>query len=719
MKNNITQLAQDLVERLLGEKSKLIHIEVLENSSLDQFQIDSSGGKGPIIRGNNVVSIASGLNHYLKYFCKCHISWCGNQLDLPSPLPEPTQVIIKNAVCDWRYYLNFCTFSYSMPWWDWQRWEKEIDWMALHGINMPLAITGHEYTWIKIGEQFGIDSSKIKEFLAGPAYFAWHHMGNIDGIGGPLTDEFINYQKDLQERILQRERAFGMTPVLHGFYGHVPKEFVELFPKAEITQLDNWFDAVGTYFLDPVDPLFQEVAQVFYKEQEALYGTNHLYAMDLFHEGSSPKDDDNYKATRGKAVMDNLLSHDPRGTWVMQSWSMQDSILSMLPKEHLLLLDLRGEHKPKWDKKDAFKEVNWIWCLLHNFGGRHGLSGNPFKVHENFLAAYKGTCHHTLKGIGLTPEAIEETPIFYDLVSDLVWENPENIDMGQWIKNFLERRYSSLPETVLDAWYILLDSVYKGVNNFGPTDSILCARPAPAIKKVVVSQVQPYYDIRKLLDALKLMIKVPAKLISKDTYIYDLIDLMREILAMYARPIYISMMESYYKKDLEGLNKHWNLLEELFIDLDDLLGRHDSFMLGPWLESAKALGHNEAEKELLAYNAQMQVTRWWPEVSFHDYAHKHWSGLMKDFYLPRWQIFHKGLEGALMSNTTPDFAALEEEIVAWEYSWIEKTHSYTTIPDSNVYQRIVDLSLKYENIFPLYNDKVGMTYEETLDLHTI
>lgn len=32
--------------------------------------------------------------------------------------------------------------SYSMAFWDWERWEQEIDWMALQGINMPLAFTG-------------------------------------------------------------------------------------------------------------------------------------------------------------------------------------------------------------------------------------------------------------------------------------------------------------------------------------------------------------------------------------------------------------------------------------------------------------------------------------------------------------------------------------------------------------------------------------------------
>ena len=45
---------------------------------------------------------------------------------------------------------NFSCFLDSFAWWDWERWEKEIDWMALQGINLPLAFTGQETIWQKV-----------------------------------------------------------------------------------------------------------------------------------------------------------------------------------------------------------------------------------------------------------------------------------------------------------------------------------------------------------------------------------------------------------------------------------------------------------------------------------------------------------------------------------------------------------------------------------------
>jgi len=49
-----------------------------------------------------------------------------------------------------RYYQNVCTVSYSFVWWNWTRWEREIDWMAMNGINLPLAFTAQEAIWQKV-----------------------------------------------------------------------------------------------------------------------------------------------------------------------------------------------------------------------------------------------------------------------------------------------------------------------------------------------------------------------------------------------------------------------------------------------------------------------------------------------------------------------------------------------------------------------------------------
>ena len=39
--------------------------------------------------------------------------------------------------------MNVVTHSYSAAFWDTDRWMQEIDWMALSGVNLPLAFTGY------------------------------------------------------------------------------------------------------------------------------------------------------------------------------------------------------------------------------------------------------------------------------------------------------------------------------------------------------------------------------------------------------------------------------------------------------------------------------------------------------------------------------------------------------------------------------------------------
>ena len=131
-----------LLERIDRGASKKFIIEEVK-SDTDFFELDQKGSR-VVIRGNNSVSIATGLNWYLKYYAGIHLSWNGMTATLPDVLPPVMKKERHETKLPWRYDLNYCTYSYSMAFWDWERWEKEIDWMALHGINLPLAITGTE-----------------------------------------------------------------------------------------------------------------------------------------------------------------------------------------------------------------------------------------------------------------------------------------------------------------------------------------------------------------------------------------------------------------------------------------------------------------------------------------------------------------------------------------------------------------------------------------------
>ena len=104
----------------------------------------SQEGNRIVIKGNTWVNIAVGLNWYLKYYASIHLTWNNMNTHLPASLPRVTSPERHATDLKLRYDFNYCTFSYSMAFWDWKRWQTEIDWIALHGVNLPLAIVGEE-----------------------------------------------------------------------------------------------------------------------------------------------------------------------------------------------------------------------------------------------------------------------------------------------------------------------------------------------------------------------------------------------------------------------------------------------------------------------------------------------------------------------------------------------------------------------------------------------
>lgn len=263
------------------------------------FELDQKGDK-VIIRGNDYVNIATGLNWYLKYYAGIHLSWNGMTAKLPAVLPPVTKKERHETDLPYRYDLNYCTFSYSMAFWDWERWEKEIDWMALHGINLSLALTGTESVWRNVLLKLGYTKDEINEFVAGPGFTAWWLMNNLEGWGGPNPESWYIRQEKLQKKIVKRMREYGIEPVLPGYCGMVPHNAKEKLG-LNVADPGFWCSYHRPAFLQPEDERFEEISALYYKELTKLYGKTGFYAIDPFHEGGSTQGV-NLDAA-GKAIM--------------------------------------------------------------------------------------------------------------------------------------------------------------------------------------------------------------------------------------------------------------------------------------------------------------------------------------------------------------------------------------------------------------------------------
>jgi alpha-N-acetylglucosaminidase len=697
-----------LLQRTIPKHASLFLIESLpQQNNKDVFEIESRKNK-IILRGNNGVAIASALYFYLNEYCHAQITWNGTNLHLPTILPPVKSKIHKATPYQYRYYLNYCTFNYSMSWWDWPRWEKEIDWMALHGINMPLAITGEEYTWYLVYKEMGFTDNELKDFFCGPSYFSWFWMGNLDGWGGPLPLSWMKSHFALQQKILQRQRALGMKPVLPAFTGHVPAAFRKKFPNAKLKQT-NWTNGFAdTYILDAEDPMFASIGKKFLQKQTSLLGTDHLYSADTFNENEPPSDDPEFLRKLSARVYDGMRQADTAAVWVMQGWlfysdrkfwkePQTEALLESVPNDKMIILDLATEIEPVWKRTDAFYGKPWIWNMLNNFGGNTNLFGRMETIATEPANALHDAKSGNMRGIGLTMEGIEQNPVLYELMMHNTWQD-EAVNVDEWLPKYIFNRYGVKSENALNAWNILRKTVYSvPVDKYkrDGAESIIQARPT-FDSSSHWANTKLNYAANDLLPAWDEMIKAIPTCKNSDGFQFDLVDITRQVLVNYASPLQQQFVKAYKEKDAVGFSKYSKQFIQLIEDADKLLANRKDFLSGPWIASARKWGSTEKEKALYEFNAKDLITLWGDKnCPLNEYACRQWSGLLNDFYKPRWERFFAKASAALNEGKEMDKAIFVKEIKDWEWHWVNERKDYTVLPKGNLVNIVMELYNKY------------------------
>lgn len=663
-----------LLERIAPGASQKFIIQLQKNADTDFFELDQKGNK-IVVRGNTYVNIASGLNWYLKYYAGIHLSWNNMTAELPASLPPVTKPERHETNLSLRYDFNYCTYSYTMAFWDWARWEKEIDWMALHGINLPLAAVGQECVWRNMLARLGYTKEETNRFIAGPAFLAWWAMNNLEGWGGPNPDSWYTQQEALQKKILKRMREYGIEPVLPGYSGMVPHDAHQKLG-LNVTEPELWNGFTRPAFLMPTDERFAEIAALYYEEQEKLFGKANYYSMDPFHELENAGEVDFDAA--GKAVMDAMKQVNPKAVWVVQGWTEnpRPEMMKNLKNGDLLILDLFSECRPMWGipsiwkREKGYEQHDWLFCMLENFGANVGLHGRMDQLLNNFYLTKNNPLAAHLKGIGLTMEGSENNPVMFELMCELPWR-PEKITKESWLKEYLAARYGAKDEKIEQAWVILADGIYNcpfGNNQQGPHESIFCGRPSMSNFQVSSwSKMENYYDPTSTEAAARLMLEAADKFRGNNNFEYDLVDIVRQALTDRGRIVYNRAIADFKSFDKRSYARHSKEFLDLLLAQDRLLATRSEFRVGRWINQARSLGNTPEEKDLYEWNARVQITTWGnrecaDKGGLRDYAHKEWNGILKDFYYKRWAAWWEMLQGVLDGGEMQDidWYAMEE-----------------------------------------------------------
>lgn len=685
------------LERNLFDVKDNINVAITD-AEQDSYCITAENGT-LYVKANNYISACMGIYDYLKKYCGVQLSWCGNRAINITELTMFDGVFSREIEQKFRVYMNYCTLDYSMCWWDFSRWEKEIDFMAMNGINMPLAVIGSEAVLYETLLEYGFSEREALDSISGPAFWAWQLMTNIEGYIPPKDKSYVYRRAELGKKILERYIEFGMQPIQQGFSGHVPMLFKSKFPDAKILEQRGWCGFPKTAQLDPLDTLFLDFGKSYLNNLERIFGNYHYLACDPFHEGTPPKRWSWYLKAVGKTINHMYESFDSNSVWVMQTWSMRKHIVKAVPKERLLLLDINSE-------KTLSNKNLWgypvVAGMLHNFGGKNAMQGK-LKLHcSNRYLKLKSNGANVV-GTGMFMEGIEQNPVIYDLQLELLTSSKQ-IDCSQWLDDYMKRRYGKYSETLRKAWDILLETCYSSSHDYQENEvgSALAARPQlMPIRTGPCCYTKIYYDTKLFEKAVSLFKSVSDEFGESDGYQYDLCDLVRQALSNRFYTNQSDFADAYSRKDIEALKilseKQLNLLQ----DMDRFLANRSEFSLSRWIEDSHRLAGDEQEKKYFDFNARTLITLWgdvYGENMLYDYSWREWSGLIGEFYFVRWKMFYDEVISQLEKGRhvdvlcTADFVKRKNYIKSdfgkrlndFENKWINTYSEYPYPSDKNV-----------------------------------
>lgn len=634
--------ARALARRIMGGRASSIVFK-LGKDPAEAFTLESRADK-VVITGNSAGSMARGLGYYLSRYCLADVSWyVDDPVELPAVLPSVPGRVRVEARMPMRFFLNYCTYGYSLCWWDWRQWERLIDWMALNGVNMPLAQTGQETVWYNVWRRLGLTDGEVRGFFTGPAYLGWHRMCNIDAFMGPLPREWMDRQLALGQRILARERALSMRPVLSAFAGHVPRALLRHYPGLQTTEVSDWggFAQPEQYrctFLHSTDSMYARIQRLFIAEQTRLMGTDHLYGLDPFNEVDPPSLREDSLAMLSAGMYRSLASADKDAVWLQMGWTYkyktywtkerQRAVFRAVPQDRLVMLDYWAENIEMWPRCESYFGQPFLWCYLNNFGGRNRLQAFPRRVYDRIEHASE-QAGPGLWGVGGTLEALDVNQFPYRLMLDRAWRGTDTYE--DYIHRLADQRMGRADAAARRAYADYCERVLE----------------VPRAHRWTMQAERPTMDVRSRelpnpvreaeTDVWRQLLALTS---GRDAYLMDVVNVGRQCLEDLHHVLWRQFVTAYEVYDVRAMERIGAEIKQVIRDEASLTACHPVFSMRRWIDDARSWGDTPEQKDYYERNARRLLTTWNNRPSsLNDYAGRPWDGLLLTYYLPRWSLF--------------------------------------------------------------------------------
>jgi len=703
-----TAAAEGVLQRLMPLLAPQFTLALIDKPDhKDYFRVTGTAGHIHVEAATQP-TLLFGVNWYLKYVAHLQVSTDGSQLGAAHlVLPAPKSPIEMPAIYPIRYALNENTDGYSSPYWSDDRWQHEIDVLALSGTNAILIERGTDLVLYQTFRDAGYPDEAIRKWIVEPAHQNWQLMGNMCCFEGPISKALMEKRAHSAQHLIAMLRNLGITPVFPGYYGIVPDDFATRNPGAHVITQGDWNGFTRPGWLDPRDPHFAKLAESFYQHQRELYGDSTIYDMEVFQEGGDAGD---VPVSEGaKKIQQALEQAHPGATWLLMGWQKNPTpeLLAALDTSHVLIADIEQGRNPRENRDEEFHGASWLFGGLWEFGGRTTLGAPLFDYAVRLPRLARKDGSHIV-GTALFTEGLDTNPLAFDLYTEMAWHT-DFVDLPSWTKNYAMRRYGAEDVHAERAWQALLKSAYgyradtsvKDGEPDAPSDSPFNAQPSlTATHAATWSAASLRYNINQLKPALLELLQVAPELRTTETYQYDLVDVARQVLANQARVLLPQIKNAYESKDNEAFDRltaEW--LEDMHLQ-DTLLATNDHFLLGRWLSFVPPWASSPAEQAKLNYDARSILTTWGDrhasETGLHEYANRDWAGLTRDYYETRWQMYFDSLRKSMATGAPPapiDWFAFGDH-------WNRSRNAYTTRAAGDAYAVAMDVARQIGAVSP-------------------
>ena len=578
-----------------------------------------------LIKGGTAVDMAVAYYAFLREYCGAYFSaehtLCVGEFRLPEGA-ESGEIKAKYRTC-----LEYTTFSCGACWWNWERWENEIDFMAMNGVNLPLTVIGTEAVWLKTLTDLGMKEDLALACISGPAFWGWQLYNCFDGYLPQASKESVDKRIELGRKIFEREKQLGMQPLMHGYSGYVSRNFIQAKFRARLNKTDEWCCFPAQYHVSALDTNFHRIGSLYYKNLGLLLGEGSFFLADPFTAHPPVKRDSAFLAGVGSAIYKLIEAQGENAVWVMHSSSAKQAMFRAVPHDRLLIID-NGEMYAE----EGYEDIDFILGSSFN-------SGDVTALHGDFGAAagvkFTQKSAENLVGVGTFSDGAYSNEAYRQFCfASLCGETQAE----KWLEKYAENRYRTDSCAAKDAMHLLLNSCWKSGQPAREHGSAVCTRPSTLLRHTAVgdSGCDIDYNIADVFKAAEKLLE--AKGTTRE-YELDVADVLRQALSDLANTVCKKALEGYKTKNVALFEENTNLFLSVIEDMDRLMMTKKEFALPHYLQLASSFGTTAEESQNFEINVLAQTTMFGPmgDCVLYDTCWKEWGGSLKTFYGVRWR----------------------------------------------------------------------------------